>query len=274
MTSLLTIGDFSRATHLSIRALRKYHESGLLEPASVDPENGYRRYSVEQLAGAQIIRRFRALDMPLAEIRSVLSAPDVQARNDIISAHQRRLENSLTKTQSAVASLRNLLQPPATSPKIEHRSVSVTTAISITDVLDAGNSFAWYQGALGELYAALKAARLTAAGSAGGIFSDELFSESRGDATIFVPCDGDVKAIGRVKQATIPAVELAVITHTGSHDDVDIAYGTLAAYVTRDALAVDGPIREYYVVGPQHTTEEAAWITEIAWPIFQTSVHD
>ncbi|HEY3676555.1 MAG TPA: MerR family transcriptional regulator [Candidatus Tumulicola sp.] len=274
MATLLTIGDFARATHLSVRTLRKYHESGLLEPASVDPGSGYRHYAVEQIANAQIIRRFRSLDMPLADIRSVLSAPDLQTRNDLISAHLQRLESTLTKTQSAVASLRNLLAPPATSPNIEHRSVNATTAISITDVLDAGNSFAWYQGALGELYAKLKAAHLTAAGSAGGIFSNEVFLEARGEATIFVPFNGEIHPRGRVEQRTIPKVELAIITYAGSHDDVDIAYGALGAYVTEHTLAVDAPIREYYVVGPQHTSDEVAWLTEIAWPIFQTRAHD
>ena len=272
MASLLTIGDFARATHLSIRTLRKYHESGLLEPASVDPDNGYRQYAVEQIVSAQIIRRFRSLEMPLAEIRSVLSAADVQTRNDLISAHLRRLENTLMQTQNAVVSLRSLLEPAA-APNIEHRSVAATSAVSITDVLEAGNSFAWYQGALGELYATLKA-KPTAAGSAGGIFSNELFSNGRGVATVFVPFNGDVNTIGRVKQTLIPAAELAIITHAGSHDDVDIAYGALAAYVTQHALAVDGPIREYYIVGPQHTPDEAAWLTEIAWPIFQTRAHD
>src|ERR1700678_40265 len=120
MASLLTIGDFARATHLSIRTLRKYHESGLLEPASVDPDNGYRQYAVEQIVSAQIIRRFRSLEMPLAEIRSVLSAADVQTRNDLISAHLRRLENTLMQTQNAVVSLRSLLEPAA-APNIEHR---------------------------------------------------------------------------------------------------------------------------------------------------------
>jgi DNA-binding transcriptional MerR regulator len=36
----LTIGAFSRLTHLSIKTLRYYHEVGLLEPAVVDPDSG------------------------------------------------------------------------------------------------------------------------------------------------------------------------------------------------------------------------------------------
>src|SRR6266566_4943311 len=55
----VTIGDFSRASHLSVKTLRHYHEVGLLEPSEVDPHNGYRYYSEEQIPLAQVIRRLR-----------------------------------------------------------------------------------------------------------------------------------------------------------------------------------------------------------------------
>lgn len=68
----------------------------------------------------------------------------------------------------------------------------------------------------------------------------------------------------------IPPAELATIVHLGSSTEVDRTYGALADYVTRHALAVDGPIREYYLVGPSDTPDESLWQTEIGWPIFQT----
>ena len=43
--SRVTIGDFSRGSHLSVKTLRHYHEVGLLEPSEVDPDNGHRYYS-------------------------------------------------------------------------------------------------------------------------------------------------------------------------------------------------------------------------------------
>jgi DNA-binding transcriptional MerR regulator len=112
MSSSLAIGDFSRATHLTVKTLRHYHETGLLEPAQIDSQTGYRRYTTEQIPVAQIIKRFRDLDMPLIDIRAVLSAPDVQARNNLIAAHLKRLESDLARTNAAVASLRNLLEHP------------------------------------------------------------------------------------------------------------------------------------------------------------------
>src|SRR4029078_8643175 len=61
----VTIGDFSRMTHLSVKALRHYHEIGLLEPVAVSPESGYRLYDVDQVPTAQVIRRLKDLGMPL-----------------------------------------------------------------------------------------------------------------------------------------------------------------------------------------------------------------
>ena len=71
---LLRIGPFSRASWLSIKTLRAYHEAGLLVPAVVDPTSGYRSYTAAQLTDAVIIRRLRELDVPLAAVRQVLDA--------------------------------------------------------------------------------------------------------------------------------------------------------------------------------------------------------
>ena len=91
MSGTLTIGDFARATHLSVKALRYYHSVGVLEPAAIDPATGYRRYGTDQIAVAQIIRRFRNLDMPLEDIQSILAAPDVAIRSQVIATHLSRL---------------------------------------------------------------------------------------------------------------------------------------------------------------------------------------
>jgi len=266
----LTIGDFSRATHFSIKTLRHYHRVGLLEPADVDPDTGYRRYTTEQIPAAQVIRRFRDLDMPLDDIREVLRAPDLRMRNRLISAHLERLEQGLARTQSAVASLRDLLADPAAVAPVSHRRVDATTAAAITGVVRTSDLLAWFQGALGELYATLEARGIPAAGPAGGIYATELFAEERGAATVFVPAAAEVGSLGRVVPLVVPAIELAVITHPGSHADVDRAYGALATYVTSHALKVDGPIREYYLVGRHDTPDASAWRTEIGWPIFST----
>ena len=272
MRNGLPIGDFSRATHLSVKTLRYYHRVGLLEPADVDPDTGYRRYTTAQIPVAQIIRRFRDLDMPVDEVRQVLAAPDIDTRNELIAAHLSHLEEGLARTQSAVASLRDLLEhPPAAEPAgIGRRRVPATPAAAISDVVDMADIVSWFQGALGELYATLDAQQLSADGPSGGIYPTELFAHDHGQATVFVPCGTPVRPVGRVLPLTVPAVELATIIHHGPHADMDRSYGALASYVTQHALAVDGPIREYYLTGRRDTADPAEWRTEIGWPIFHT----
>ena len=58
MSTLVTIGDFSRMTHLSVKALRHYHDVGLLDPIEVDSASGYRLYEIRQVPVAQMIQRW------------------------------------------------------------------------------------------------------------------------------------------------------------------------------------------------------------------------
>ncbi|MFC6879599.1 MULTISPECIES: MerR family transcriptional regulator [Actinomadura] len=273
MISYLSIGDFSRATHMTVKSLRHYHRIGLLEPADVDPHTGYRRYTTEQIPSAQVIRRFRELDMPLEDIQAVLAAPDLKTRNDRITAHLARLEDALDRTRCAVASLRDLLAPPSPQAPlgIEVRSVAATPAAAITGVVDAEDSASWLQGALGEIYATLTAQHVAADGPAGGIFADDVFTHHRGQVTVFVSGSGPVRPTGRVTSLVVPACELAVITYSGPPARADRAYGALATYVARHALAVDGAIREHYLVGQRDTADPSQWRTEIGWPVFQTA---
>ena len=273
MRSSLAIGDFSQATHLSIKTLRHYHRVGLLAPADVDPDTGHRRYTTEQIPTAQVIRRFRSLDMPIDDIRAVLTAPDIKTRNELIAAHLSRLEDSLARTQQATASLRDLLQPHRqAAAAVEHRSVGAVPAAAVREVIDVEDAEPWYQGAMGELYATLAAQKIAPAGPAGGIFASELFTHDRGDATVFVPCAPPPRRTGRVEPVVVPGAELALTVHAGSQAEIDRAYGALATYVADHALAVDGPIREYYLVGSHDTADETRWRTEIGWPIFRTGM--
>jgi DNA-binding transcriptional MerR regulator len=74
MDPLLSIGVFARRSRLSPKALRLYDRLGVLIPAHVDQENGYRRYRESQLATARLVAMLRRLDMPLAQVAEVVAA--------------------------------------------------------------------------------------------------------------------------------------------------------------------------------------------------------
>jgi DNA-binding transcriptional MerR regulator len=268
----LSVGEFSRMTHLSVKTLRHYHQVGLLEPASVNPGTGYRYYISDQIPTAQVIRRLRDLEMPVAEVKEVLGTSETSVRNALIAAHLDRLEDELVKTHNAVESLRNLLRHSGELPAVEHRTMPAVPAVGIQQMVDREDVLSWWQGALGELRATVRAQGLRATGPSGGLYDSELFQHGRGDATVFIPVAGAVRPVGRVVPFTVPEAELALLTHHGSLGDVDITYGELGAYATTHEISIEGPLREYYLVDANETPITEEWRTEIGWPIFRSDV--
>jgi DNA-binding transcriptional MerR regulator len=264
----LTIGEFAQVTHLSVRTLRRYHESGLLEPASVDPASGYRYYTAGQIPAAQVIHRLRELDVPLADVAKILATEDAAERADLIGGHLRRLEDELERTRAAVVSLRRLLRPDDGGLDVELRSAPARTVAAVEGVVDHGDVLSWYDEAMAELDAAV--AGLPALGPPGGRYANELFTGGRGAVLVHRPVTNP-PARGRVRAVDLPAAELAVVVHSGPHDDIDVTYGRLGAWVVGHALAVDGPVHETYLVGPRDDPDPAAWRTEIGWPVFRIS---
>ncbi|WP_250007501.1 MerR family transcriptional regulator [Actinoplanes sp. M2I2] len=265
----LTIGEFATLSHLSVRTLRRYHEAGLLEPATVDPFTNYRYYEPGQIGTAQVIHRLRQLDMPLAEVRSILATDDPEKRAAFITGHLHRLEAELDRTRAAVVSLRQLLRPDAAELEVELRSVPARSVAAISaPVVRAEDALSWFDTAMDELDAAFPAAERT--GAPGGLYTNELFTEGVGAMTVFRPVLRP-GAAGRIEVLHLPAADLAVTVHAGPHDDIDITYGRLGAWVVSHALGIDGPVNETYLVGPRDGAEAGRWRTEIGWPVFRVT---
>jgi DNA-binding transcriptional MerR regulator len=90
LSDMLTIGRFADATGLTVKALRHYDHIGPLTPAHVDAQSGYRYYDTAQIEEAVAIRRLRALEMPLDEVRQLLR-PDGPAFRDRLASHGYRV---------------------------------------------------------------------------------------------------------------------------------------------------------------------------------------
>lgn len=268
MRAALTIGEFATVTHLSVRTLRRYHEAGLLEPSWVDPATGYRYYTAEQIPTAQVIHRLRQLDVPLAEVRSILATDDPRRRAKVIAGHVRRLEAELNRTRAAITSLRRLLDPDPPGIDVELRSLPRRTVAAIVAHVTLEKSLAWYDDAMSELDAAFPLAERT--GPPGGQYTNALFTNGAGTMTVYRPVR-DPRPSGRIEVIDFAPTELAVAVHKGPHDDLDVTYGRLGDWVVRHALTVDGPVHETYLVGPRDTANSDEWRTEIGWPVFRVA---
>lgn len=264
----LTIGEFAQLTHLSVRTLRRYHESGLLEPASVDPASGYRYYTADQIPTAQVVHRLRQLDVPLSDVAKILATEDTAERAGLVGEHLRRLEDELDRMRAAVTSLHQLLHPGDGELPVELRSVAATMVAGVEGVVDHDEVVAWYREAMAEVDAAV--AGQPPLGPPGGRYANELFTGGRGAVLVYRPV-ADPPTRSRVAPVHLPAGEIAVTVHIGPHDDLDVTYGRLGGWVVDHALAVDGPVHEAYLVGPDDDPDPSAWRTEIGWPVFRVA---
>jgi DNA-binding transcriptional MerR regulator len=267
----LSIGDFSRMTYLSVKSLRRYHDMGLLEPAVVDQFSGYRYYEPSQVPVGQAIRRFRDLEMPLEQLKGVLQAPDVAARNRLIIAHLEHMESALRQTQETVASLRALLDQPRASIAVEYRYVEATAAIAITETVQRSEIVSWWGAAFDELHQALAQTSVLRTGPDAALYSNEYFEDEIGEIIAFIPVAARTPApAGRARSIEVPRAELAVAVHSGAISELDQTYGALGTFVAEREIGVQGPIREHYVLTQDAATGEPTHHTEVCWPIFRT----
>ena len=113
MEQLFSIGDVAKLFHLSVSSLRHYEALGLLTPERVDPNTGYRSYSIRQFEVLNTIRYLRALDMPLEEIADFLRDRDVERieeklsrQREAVLQRQRELERVRRKIDNRLHQLR------------------------------------------------------------------------------------------------------------------------------------------------------------------------
>ena len=266
---LLPIGMFSRASSLSIKSLRAYHEAGILVPAQVDSRTGYRNYTVDQLADAAIISRLRALDVPLDQVREVLHrarpGPDASGPRRAPAhdggaaggdrAHRRRAAVGLG------AGHPHARARPTRSARDTVRIVGVVTEAEFAD---------WLAWAFDRLAAILSEVGATPTGPAGGLYAAELADDGIEEVEAFVPIAAPLVIPPRERDVSIgevPAARVAVLVHVGDYDSIADTYRTLGAWVARNAEHAGERVREWYVVGPTDGDDPKSFRTEIAWPI-------
>jgi DNA-binding transcriptional MerR regulator len=127
---LLGIGSFAMLGGLSIPALRHYDEVGLLKPARVDPQTGYRFYRSDQVEHARVVRALRALDLPIDEIKEVLAADEARARA-LLLEHRNRLAERERLVSEQIATLGEFIEKGVSVTRLAgNRIVMINIAVN------------------------------------------------------------------------------------------------------------------------------------------------
>jgi len=268
---LLTIGEFAYQARLTAKALRIYDELGLLQPAEVDPRNGYRRYVADQVGHGRLIGMLRAVDMSLAEIGQLLA--DLRADRQRAST---RLEEHMGQLEARHASRRLLIrhidaalrQEDSPMYPIQTRHVPAQRVMTIQRRLRVSEMKSFIRGARADFASHLSG--IDPPGPLSYIFHGVINDESDGLLEITLGCPDDVQPTEVIGIRTEPAHDEAYTTITKAQWDYP---AILAAY---DAVAGSPEVRarprshlscrEVYVAEPDAIGNDDL-ICDIAFPL-------
>jgi DNA-binding transcriptional MerR regulator len=246
---LLPIGTLARLSRLSIKALRRYADDGLLEPAWVDPSSGYRYYARTQVRDASVVALLRSLDVPLAAIRDVLAASGDGELHAILERERARAEQEVERRRAAVRSLGRLLEAGELLPyevtlgkQPQARFVGVSSTVPeaqlgegvmelVQELLEIGGREGW-----------------PLRGPLTGLYPVDL--DDPCPVTIAVPAGDGITPAGRARMHVLPAGPALSTVHVGPYDELALAYTALLTTAHERGHEPRGPIAETYLTGP------------------------
>lgn len=119
MKNKFSIGQMSKLHNTSIKTLRYYDEIDLFKPNEVDPETGYRYYSVEQFKLLDIINYLKTLGVPLKEIKKQTANRDMKDFIGTLHTHQQTIEEKIQELEIAKKKLEIRINEIESLTKIE-----------------------------------------------------------------------------------------------------------------------------------------------------------
>lgn len=248
---MFRIGEFSRFGRVTVKMLRHYDDLGLLRPARVDPDTGYRYYAADQLPRLNRIVALKELGFRLEQIGMMLDGDlsDEQMRG-MLKLRRAELEQELADAAARLAQVDGRLAQleRAGSPPTEVvvRSVPPQQVAAIRQSVNVDDDV--ITALFEELEAYVSRHRARAALPPLMIYHDAEYSDAAEDIEVMVPLDGPVSPDGRVTVRELPGHEtMACLVHTGGYDGLASAFSVLLRWIEGHDYAVDGPTREVYL---------------------------
>lgn len=262
---MLKIGEFSKLSHLTIKALRFYEKEGLLTPASIDKWTGYRLYETCQLEAAARIRSYRQLDLSIDEIKAILLGKDVkEALREKLTALQKQKK----EIDFRLSVINHILEDEEMKYQVTVKEIPENIVYYSEVRLPKYLDIMQYIPAIGEecikLNPQLKCAEPP-------YEFCEYLDEEHKDTDVLIRHNEAVTAFGNesesIKFRKIPAAKVLSIFHKGAYDKIGEAYAFIMKYAEDNGYKAAGLSRECYIDGIWNKESEDEWLTEIQLPI-------
>ncbi len=247
---MLSIGEFSQAAKITVKALRHYHELGLLAPELVDQETGYRYYGWKSLERARAITALKEMGFSLSEIGAIIArtsedselAGPLKEKLQQIEAGIREQRAMQDRIRNFLAAIESTGDTPQPGQKPCEEEVPETLLFGLR-----------HQGRyqdVGRLISVIyrKAGR-HAAGPPFCLYYDGEYKEEGADFEVCVPARGR-SAIEGLDCRMFPPARAAVLVHVGPYETLGKSYSMLFDYARRLKKNIQLPIREEYLKGP------------------------
>ncbi len=260
---MLRIGEFARLGSVSIRALRFYHEEGLLTPAHVDPASNYRNYDTRQLRELQDIHLYKDLGFSLSEIRELLrEKPSPAELRGILSERRVQLKRRIEEDFGRLARIDARLQATDGGVneldwRVELREIQPVWVAASREKIhrydEADEMFVELERRVGlEVLTGKRAAFWHTCESDGPQIDCEVFRFLK----------RPVGPLRGIRTYQMPAARVASVFHTGTEQTIPQAYNALQAWVKKNGFVSEGPKCEIYWIEPREGKMEES-LTEI-----------
>ena len=266
---MLTISEFARLGQVSPRMLRHYDETGLLAPARVDAQTGYRLYDVAQLARLHRLVALRELGFGLEQIRPILEEelPAGELRG-MLRMRKAQIEQNLAGEQARLRRIEAHLRALERGQVMELHDVVIKHSEPVRVAEAAGRAPGFGPENIGPVFRPLfqqVITQLREDGARPGINIARYEDPAEDGSVIFyVGFDiggHDVSANDRLRVVDLPAVRVAALVHRGAMEDIAPAFEALIRWTKDSGHTLAGPSRELY----HHWDDEdpAGHVTEL-----------
>ena len=265
---LLSIGAFASMTRLSIKALRLYDQLDLLQPRHVDPQTGYRFYSIDQLSCARMIRNMREMDMPLATIRQVLAAltsSPAQAEA-LLREYAEMREQQVRQIRVQVGQFIQQIQQEQNpmSLEVNVKQIAPQQVLSLTHRVKVDKLENTILQSVKELNALVKEQNASAADAPFGIYHGTINEQDDGPIEICLPVSGQVKTQGNVVAKQLEGGNAACVTMVGkqcSFPEILGGYDAAADWIQKNGYEMAESPREVWYEPPGDNEKiEIVWL--------------
>ena len=268
---MLKIGEFSILAQVPVKTLRYYDDLGLLNPAYVDADTGYRYYSATQLPRLHRILALKDLGFPLDRIAKAVSAgvtPD--ALRGMLMLREVEQEGRVHEETERLARLRARLrlveQEGIMASEVLLKDLGPQWFVSTRDVIPG---FRTIGGLFGRLYGALGPLGLQ--GVAAAVFHDQEFKENEVDVEVGIYVKHAVAVSNDLGVRELPATSAASLVHHGAFNQMSEAYLAVLHWLDANGYRQSGPARALFLhVSQPASRDDASNVTEIQVPVEKT----